>query len=96
MLFNTTKTWRRKFEPRVCVWKLKEEKRCEEYQCMIKDKVAEAEWRYLDVNEHWQQMKSMMETRTEERLHVELAYAFLMYVFLCSCLRHVSAVLYMQ
>jgi len=26
-------------------------------------KVAEAEWKYLDVNEHWQQMKNiMMET----------------------------------
>jgi len=30
---------------------------------MVKDKVAEAEWNYLDVNEHWQQMKNiMMET----------------------------------
>jgi len=30
---------------------------------MVKDKVAEAEWKYLDVNEHWQQMKNiMMET----------------------------------
>jgi len=25
---------------------------------MVKDKVAEAEWQYLDVNEHWQQMKN--------------------------------------
>jgi len=25
------------------VWKLKEEKMCEEYQSMVKDKVAEAE-----------------------------------------------------
>jgi len=37
-------------------------KRCEEYQSMIKDKVAEAEWKYCDVNEHWQQMKNRMET----------------------------------
>jgi len=29
---------------------------------MVKDKVAEAGWKYLDVNEHWQQMKTMMET----------------------------------
>jgi len=29
----------------------------------VKGKVAEAEWKYLDVNEHWQQMKNiMMET----------------------------------
>jgi len=26
MLFNTAKRWRKKFEPRVRVWKLKEEK----------------------------------------------------------------------
>ena len=42
------------------VWKLNEENTCEEYQCMVKDKVAEAEWKYLDVNEHWQQMKNIM------------------------------------
>jgi len=40
----------------VCVWKIKEEK-CEEYQSMVKDNVVEAEWKYLDVNQHWQQMK---------------------------------------
>jgi len=27
---------------------------------MVKDKVAEAEWKYLYVNEHWQQMKNIM------------------------------------
>ena len=32
-------------------------KQCEEYQSMVKDKVAEAEWKYIGVNEHWQQMK---------------------------------------
>jgi len=24
---------------------------------MVKDKVEEAEWKHLDVNEHWQQLK---------------------------------------
>jgi len=60
--FNT-KRWHKKFEPRVHVRKLKEEKTCEEYQSMVKDKVAEAEWKYHDINEHWQQIKNiMMET----------------------------------
>jgi len=40
-------------------------KRCEEYQSMVKDKVAEAEWKYLDVNEHWQQMKNIMMDRAQ-------------------------------
>jgi len=42
MWFKSTKSWRRKFEPRVHVWKLKEEKTCEEYRCMVGDKVEEA------------------------------------------------------
>ena len=29
---------------------------------MVKDKVVEVEWKYLDVNEHWQQMKNLTET----------------------------------
>jgi len=33
---------------------------------MVKDKVAEVEWKYLDVNEHWQQMKNA----TMETAHV--------------------------
>jgi len=38
-------------------------KRHEEYQSMVKDKAAKAEWKYLDVNEHQQQMKNItMET----------------------------------
>jgi len=38
-------------------------KRHEEYKSMVRDKVVEAEWKYLDVNEYWQQMKNiMMET----------------------------------
>jgi len=43
MRFSTRKRRRKKFEPRVCVWKLKEEKTCEEYETMVKDKAAEAE-----------------------------------------------------
>jgi len=27
---------------------------------MVKDKAEEAEWKYSDVNEHWQQMKNIM------------------------------------
>jgi len=27
---------------------------------MVKEKAVEAEWKYLDVNEHWQQMKNIM------------------------------------
>jgi len=46
MRFSTRKRWHKKFEPRVRVLKLKEEKR-EEYQSMVKDKVAEAEWNAL-------------------------------------------------
>jgi len=46
-----------------CVYGSSRNKRREEYQSMVKDKVAEAEWKYLDVNKHWQQMKNiMMET----------------------------------
>jgi len=40
MWFEATKSWRRKFEPRLGVWKLKEEKTCEEYRCMVRDKVS--------------------------------------------------------
>jgi len=43
MQFSTRKRWCKKFEQRVHVWKVKEEKTCEEYQNMAKDKVAEAE-----------------------------------------------------
>jgi len=44
------------------VWKLKEEKTCEEYKCMVRDKVEKAKWKGLEVNEHRQQMKCMTET----------------------------------
>jgi len=60
MWFKATKGWRMKFKPRVRVRKLKEEKTCGEYRCMDGDKVEEAEWKGLDVNEHWQQMKCIM------------------------------------
>jgi len=36
MRFNTTKRWCKKFEPRVCVWKLKDEKS----KSMVRDKVG--------------------------------------------------------
>ena len=45
------------------VWKLKEEKTCEEYRRIVGEKVEEAKWKGLGVNDHWQQMKGiMMET----------------------------------
>jgi len=63
MWFKATKSWRKKFVPRVRVWKLKEEKTCQEYRCIVEDKVEEAKWKGLGVNDHWQQMKGiMMET----------------------------------
>jgi len=51
--FKAKKSWHKKFEPRVRVWKLKEEKTCEEYRCMVRDKVEEATWKGLGVNDHW-------------------------------------------
>ena len=41
------------------VWKLKEEKTCEN-RCVVTDKVEEATWKGLDVNDQWQQMKGLM------------------------------------
>ena len=62
-LQRSTKRRRRKFEPRVRVWKLKEEKICEEFRCMVGDKVEAVKWKGLGLNDHWQQMKDiMMET----------------------------------
>jgi len=60
MWFKARKSWRRKFEPSVRVWKLKEEKTCEEYACMVRDKVEETTWKGLGVNDQWQQMKGLM------------------------------------
>ena len=39
MWFKATKSWHRKFGPRVHVRKLKEEKTSEEYRCIVGDKV---------------------------------------------------------
>jgi len=36
---------------------LKEEKTCEEYRCIVGDKVEEAKWKGL-VNDHWQHISS--------------------------------------
>jgi len=44
--------------PRVRVWKLKDEKTCEEYRCMVRDKVG-PKWKGLGVSDHWQQMKGI-------------------------------------
>jgi len=60
MQFNTPKRGHNKFETRVRVWKLKEEKACEEYKSMVRDKVEKAEWKYIDVNEHRQQTTNIM------------------------------------
>ena len=60
MWFKARKSWRRKFQPRGCVWKLKEEKTCEEYRRMVRHQVEEATWKSLGVNDHWQQMKGLM------------------------------------
>ena len=46
--FNTTKRRHKKFEPRVRVWKLKEEQTCEEYKSTVRDNIEEEEWKHLD------------------------------------------------
>ena len=43
-----------------CMYGSSRTKRREEYQSMVKDKVEEAECKYFDVNEHWQQTKNIM------------------------------------
>ena len=53
--------WVRSSNPE-CMYGNSRRKRREEYKRMVKDKVEEAEWKYLDVSDHWQQMKNMMET----------------------------------
>jgi len=63
MQFNTTKRQHKKFERRVHVWKIKEERTCEEFKSMVRDKVEEEKWKHLDVSEHWHKIKKiMMET----------------------------------
>jgi len=70
MRFNTTKRGCKKLEPRVHVWKLKEEKICEEYKCMVRDKVEEAEWKCLAVNKHWQQMKKYIDRNSKHHIWI--------------------------
>jgi len=60
MWFKARESWHRKFEPRDRVWKLKEEKTCEEYACMVRDKVEETTLKGLGVNDQWQQMKGLV------------------------------------
>jgi len=59
MRFSTRKRRHKKFEQE-CVYGSSRRKRHEEYKTMVKDKVEEAEWKYSDVNEHWQHMKKVM------------------------------------
>jgi len=38
-------------------------KKCDKYKSKGRDKAKQAKWKYLSVNEHWQQIKNiMMET----------------------------------
>ena len=60
MWFKATKKRRRKFEQRARVWKLKEEKTCEEFRYMVGDKIEEVKWKGLGVNDHWKEMKDIM------------------------------------
>ena len=70
--FSTTKRRQKKFEPRVRLWKLKEERTCEEYKSMVRDKVEQKECEHLDVNEHWHKTKKiMMETAQRICRHKE-------------------------
>jgi len=66
MWFKATKRRCRKFEPRVRVWKLKEEKTCEEYRCMVEDKVEEVKWKGLGVNDRWQMAKTIFAGTVEK------------------------------
>jgi len=50
----------KKFRPRIRVWRRKEEQTYEEYKSMVRGKVVEEEWKYLNVNEHSQKMKKIM------------------------------------
>jgi len=50
----------KKFGPRIHVWRHKEEQTYEEYKSMVRGKVVEEEWKYLNVNEHWQQVEKIM------------------------------------
>jgi len=73
--FKATKRWHSKLEPRVHVWKLKDEKMCEEYRSMVRDKVEEAEWKCLDVNAQWQQMKCIVMETAQDICGSQKVYA---------------------
>jgi len=65
MWFKARKSWRRKFDcsSQECVYgssRRKRRVRTEEYTCMVRDKVEQATWKGLGVNDHWQQMKGLM------------------------------------
>jgi len=65
MQFNTTRR-HKKFEPGM--YGSSRRNRGEKYKSMVRDKVVEEEWKYRDVNEHWQKMKEiMMETAQHTR-----------------------------
>ena len=67
MWFKATKSWHRKFEPRVRVWKRKEEKTCEEYRCMVGDKVEEANWKGRGVNDQGIMMETAQDMWYDKR-----------------------------
>jgi len=50
--FNTTENGIRGLRQE-CMHESSRRKKCEEYKSMVRDKAEEAEWKYLDVNEHW-------------------------------------------
>jgi len=61
--FKAAESWRGGFGPGVRVWRLREEETCEECRCVVGDKVEEAGWKGLCVDDRWQQVKGIvMET----------------------------------
>ena len=56
-----------------CMYGSSRRKRREEYQSMVNDNIAEAERKYLDVNEHWQEIKNTM--MEQHRSHVDCQQA---------------------
>jgi len=59
MQFNTTKGWHKSLKQE-CMYGTSKRKGREEYQSIVKDTIVEAEWKYLNVNEQWHQMKNLM------------------------------------
>ena len=50
-----------------CVCGSLRRKRHEEYRCIVGEKVQEAKWKNLGVNDHWQQMKGIMMETAQDR-----------------------------